>query len=273
MGMYGYDYNYGSGVDALGTIAGFFAVFMLAAIVIVLAWTILSYVLYASGLYTIAKRRGIHHAWLAWIPIGMEWLLGSISDQYQFVTKKRNTHRRTTLVVLEIVFVAVYILMCIYGFSMVYATEVAAAALGASMGLYLLSWLLMCVVGITFFVFEMIALNDLFAACDPSNVAVKIVLCILFVFTIPFFVFFSRKKDLGMPPRKAPAPAIPEAEPVAEPAPAEEATEQQPAEEEPQTEAPCYEQPTEPVSEQPVESTPIAEPAPEQPAETEEQPE
>ena len=268
MGMYGYEYNYGSGVDALGTVAGFFAVFMLVAILVAFAWAILSYVLYASGLYTIAKRRGIHHAWLAWIPIGSEWLLGSISDQYQYVTKKRNTNRRTILLVLEIVFVAVYVFFCFNAFSMVYTMEAAGTALGASIGLYLLSWFAVCGIGVAVFVFEMIALNDLFAACDPSSVAVKIVLCILFVFTLPFFVFFSRKKDLGMPPRKAPAPAIAEAAPVAEPA-----AEQTPVMEEPQTDAPCYEQPAEPAPEQPVEPTPVAEPAPQQPAENEEQPE
>ena len=44
---------------------------------------IVSYVLLAWGLFTIAKRRGINKPWLAWIPVVNVWMLGCISDQYR----------------------------------------------------------------------------------------------------------------------------------------------------------------------------------------------
>ena len=54
----------------------------------------------AIGLYAIAKRRGIDHAWMAWVPVLNSWTLGCISDQYQYLIKGKNKKRRTVLLVL-----------------------------------------------------------------------------------------------------------------------------------------------------------------------------
>ena len=40
------------------------------------------YVLLALGLQTIAKRRGIAMAWLAWVPVVSVWIMGAIADDY-----------------------------------------------------------------------------------------------------------------------------------------------------------------------------------------------
>lgn len=64
---------------------------------------LVAYVLMAVGLYTIAKRRGIRNPWLAWIPVANSWLLGCISDQYQYVAKGRNKSRRKMLLILTII--------------------------------------------------------------------------------------------------------------------------------------------------------------------------
>ena len=52
--------------------------------------SLISYVLLSLGLYTIANRRGIRNAWLAWVPVGSIWILGSIADDY----RARNTGRK-----------------------------------------------------------------------------------------------------------------------------------------------------------------------------------
>lgn len=64
---------------------------------------LVAYVLMAVGLYTIAKRRGIRNPWLAWIPVANYWLLGCISDQYQYVAKGQNKSRRKLLLTLSII--------------------------------------------------------------------------------------------------------------------------------------------------------------------------
>ena len=46
------------------------------------------------------------------------------------------------------------------------------------------------------------ALYDVYRSMDPSNSVLFLVLSILFGVTEPFFLFFNRNKDLGMPPRR-----------------------------------------------------------------------
>ena len=46
------------------------------------------------------------------------------------------------------------------------------------------------------------ALYDVYRSMDPNNAVLYLVLSILFRPTEPFFLFFNREKDLGMPPRK-----------------------------------------------------------------------
>ena len=103
--QYEYDFEYmfpemmeGAATGVLGLVAGIFLIVYLLA----LAFSVISYVLGAVGMYRIAKRRGIHHAWLSWIPVGSSWLLGSISDHYQYVVKQKVTKRRKILLILSI---------------------------------------------------------------------------------------------------------------------------------------------------------------------------
>ena len=52
------------GMDVLAAFVGIALIVGLIALII----GIVSYVLTASGMYAIAKRRGINNAWMAWIP-------------------------------------------------------------------------------------------------------------------------------------------------------------------------------------------------------------
>ena len=61
------------------------------------------YILRSLSLYTIAKRRGLNSPWLCWIPLGFEWQLGSLSDQYQYLVMDKNTSRRKIMLALSIV--------------------------------------------------------------------------------------------------------------------------------------------------------------------------
>lgn len=65
--------------------------------------SLITYVLLAVGLYSIAKRRGIRNAWLAWIPVVNVWILGCLSDQYRFVAKGQNKSKRKLLLTLNLI--------------------------------------------------------------------------------------------------------------------------------------------------------------------------
>ena len=59
-------------------------------------------------------------------------------------------------------------------------------------------------ISIAYAVFRYMALYDIYKSLDPANCVLFLVLSILFGVTEPFFLFFSRNKDDGMPPRKQP---------------------------------------------------------------------
>ena len=67
------------------------------------------YVLRALGIYSIAKRRGINHPWMSWVPVLDLWVLGCISDQYQYVVKGKVKNKRKWLLGLNIVLAVIYI--------------------------------------------------------------------------------------------------------------------------------------------------------------------
>ena len=200
-----------SGLVVLLLIVGFFVV----------SFGILSYVLQSIGMYSIAKRRTIRHSWLAWLPIGNMWLLGSISDQYQYVAKGKVRSRRKVLLGLSIAINALsipsglsYIAMLITGFA---ENAVGGFAVSAVFGS--LFSLALSVVTIIAMVFQYMATYDLYVSCDPGNATLYLVLSIIFPVTMPFLIFACRGKDLGMPPRRAPQSPAPTA-PAAPAAPA-----------------------------------------------------
>ena len=188
---------------------------------------IVGYVFLALGLYAIAQRRGLPNPWLAWIPVANVWLLGSISDQYQQVTRNRSTRRRTVLLWLEIAMVVLTIVffVVLIGFIMDAAftepvfnhhdfisyeddyyeyygdmdtqyfrlfMEFGASMVGIG--------LVMTVLYVVYLVFLFIAYYDLFVSCDPEHATLFLVLSIVFSFAIPFFVFAVRNRDDGMRP-------------------------------------------------------------------------
>ena len=208
--------------EGLGTgFAVFYTVYSLIASSIGIA----SYVLRALGLYTISKRRGINHPWMSWVPVLDLWVLGCISDQYQYVVKGKEKNRRKWLLGLSIALAVVYIVFFVF-----VGIAVAGAVAGTTGGLreeQLLSALmgpatalLICLIPLVIFavavtVIRYVAFYDLYTSCSPQNNVLFLVLSIFFKVTEPFFVFFIRNKDEGMPPRRRQpqyVPPVPEYE-------------------------------------------------------------
>lgn len=184
---------------------------------------IVCYIFSSLGLYTIAQRRGISNPWLAWIPFGNVWILGSISDQYQQVVKNKKTNRRKVLLWLEIAAIVVTVILVIvfvvfifqiamtdggtysefgYGFTS-YAADSEVEIVGLVLTfviVFLLMWLAIMAVAIVDMVFLYMSYYDLYASCDPKNATTYLVLSIVLGFLTPFLVFAVRNKDFGMQP-------------------------------------------------------------------------
>lgn len=163
------------------------------------------YVVNAWALFTIAKRRGIRNYGLAWVPIGNLWILGSLSDQYRYVTAKKVQRRRALLLWLSIgasalscvafgATLARYIPMLING-------EAVASVLLRALSSAAFAALAVFALSVWCAVYYFIVLYNVYASSDPGNATLYLVLSILFPVTTPFFLFACRNRDEGMPPR------------------------------------------------------------------------
>lgn len=197
--------------EAMAIVAGFLLIFALLAGIVGL----IMYIFQSVGLYTIAKRRGINHAWLSWIPVGCNWILGCIADQYRYVAMGENKNRRTVLLILSLTSLA----LSVVGFgisssgTLAMLTEIMqegtqateAVVAGTSMGITSLLSMAGSIVSLVTTVFVYISLFDLYSSCTPRNNVLFLVLGIFFGFLNGIFIFACRNKDQGMPPRKRPA--------------------------------------------------------------------
>ena len=173
---------------------------------------IATYVLSSMALYTLASRRRIEKAWLSWVPVLNVWIVGSLSDQYRYVVKGQYKSKRKSLLILNLLQLAVgaviaviciYIMTdlisgSIYGFiggSMLKSIMAPGLAAGGC-GLVLAG------LSIASAVIYYMAMYDIYTSMDPANNVLFLVLSIIFRVTEPFFLFFNRNKDDGMPPRR-----------------------------------------------------------------------
>lgn len=179
---------------------------------------IAAYVLTALALYTIAKRRGIQNPWLSWIPVVNCWIVGSLSDQYRYVVKGEVKNKRKILLTLNIINAVIGLVLVIL--AVVTAVKTATSMIGISvvtgggMNPDMLGTILSALAGVLALCLPMIgitiaikvihfmAMYDIYTSCTPKNNVIFLVLSILFSITEPFFLFFTREKDEGMPPRK-----------------------------------------------------------------------
>lgn len=211
-----YDYFEFGTVDVSNTGLAVFLIVYLVVMLLMFAYSIMVYIFHSLGLYTIANRRGIHHPWLAWIPIGDVWILGSIADQYRYVAKGQVKSRRKTLVGLLIaMFVMLFIMMggiialAITGIGSEFNEAFSDSSMIAPLVIFMVSYVAIMVIAVVTTVYQFISYYDLFYSCNPNNAVAFLVLSIFFNFLLPFFVFACRKKDLGMPPRRVQVPAAP----------------------------------------------------------------
>lgn len=185
------------------------------------------FVFRALSVFKIARRRGISNAWLAWVPVCSDWILGSVADQYQYVVKGRIKNRRLPLLLLGIGVGILQIIASVSGInSMVLALRMMMGEIpNGAMAPLILAYVLPVILWIgtvAQLVIHSIAVYDLYSSCNPQCNVLYLVLGLLFQFLEPFFFFVCRNQEEGMPPRREPQPVNPE--PVvydAEPAEAE----------------------------------------------------
>jgi hypothetical protein len=187
---------------------------LLGVLAVALLVSVIFWIISSLSLQAIARRRGIRNAWLAWVPIGNQWILGSIADQYQHLIQGKITSRRKILLWLGLANFVVSVIGGILS-GVIGATAQTEEQMMVFSVVNLVSSLGGMALGITVLVFYHMSNYDLYRSCNPKNAVTFLVLGIIFPVAQPFFYLSCRKKDLGMVvPEIVTAPAeIPMASP------------------------------------------------------------
>lgn len=165
------------------------------------------FVFRALSVFKIARRRGISNAWLAWVPVCSDWILGSVADQYQYVVKGRIKNRRLPLFLLSVVLLGLRIVGAALSVSVVtYVARFVLTGVGfPDVGrLALLAVVSTVQMGgmIAYLVIRSFVLYDVYTSCTSRNNVLFLVLSVLFRVLEPVFLFACRNKEEGMPPRR-----------------------------------------------------------------------
>ncbi len=164
------------------------------------------------SLYCIARHRGLKKPWLSWIPVGQDWICGSISDQYRYLTAGQIKHRRVILSVLSAVKVALGSVAVILSVRILTILVFGMAGYDTprhiryQVAQFAAAAVVLAVVAIGFWIARLIlhhmCMYDLYRSADPKNGTAMTALGIIVHILEPFFLFYVREKDEGMPPRR-----------------------------------------------------------------------
>lgn len=178
-----------------------------AVMTVVLVSRAALFVLRSVGLYKIARRRGLRSAWLAWVPVACDWVMGSVADQYQYVAKGRIKNRRLPLVLLSLCVTVLRTIAVCIGFTWVQIGiqtlmgEIPLGAVTPLIGAYVLP-VLAWAGSVTHLVIRCFAVYDLYSSCTEKYSVLYLVLGLVFKFLEPILFFICRNKEEGMPPRR-----------------------------------------------------------------------
>ena len=187
-------------------VAMILGVIVVFAYMLGLAFAVVSYILEAMGLYAIAARMGLNNPWLAWVPVGNAWILGSIADRDEKSRSGKNARLRYWLmggmILLGVVLLLVMVLyILVFAINLdtsdYYFDSILTADDGITVILLaavLMIYLLLMSVAIAYSVVCYICLYRLYRACRPDRAVLYTVFSVLFSVTVPFFIFSCRQE-------------------------------------------------------------------------------
>ena len=172
--------------------------------------SIASYIVRAISIHTIAQRRQSGRAWLAWVPVLNQFLLGQISDLYSLVVKGKRTHQRRWLLGLAVVadslsFVSKAMMATVIGEAILGGSSLGILWFGVHyaeimeklMAAFLLILLAGAIAAVPLRVVRYVALYRVYESCRPEATVLLTVLNVVIPVTEPVLLFLCRKDDLG----------------------------------------------------------------------------
>lgn len=162
--------------------------FYIVYYVVIFGISIANYIMQSLGLQRIAQKAGVSKPWLSWLPLGREWILGSVTDAFD-CAKGKNKKWRKWLVILSLLtyvgLFALYAILIVMAILLiVFESVMAGEAAGVITILYCLilciACLVLCAAAIAQSVLCYICLYKIFDETVPEK-------CLLY-FLLSFFV-------------------------------------------------------------------------------------
>ncbi len=200
-------FDYMNGADYMTTFYFVWAIVQTVIIVCVVL-SVVMYVFQALGIYSIAKRRGIEYAWMAWIPVVNYYMFGKVADEYNARVDGKKTSYAWGLLIGSIVTLVLALVMIPMAFTAIFAPVF-------WVGVAVVYFVLLAV-SITMAVFQYIALYKIYKSTTESCV-VLLVLSILFSFIMPFVLFAVRNGEFPKRNEGDGTPGLPPLQPMSAP--------------------------------------------------------
>lgn len=170
---------------------------------------IASYILQSLAFHTLARRRGISNPWLAWLPYGNYWIIGSIARDYD---KKNGINRRwdKTSLILSIVYAATYFVTYI-GFIigiMIAAMSLDSATMSEETSIVILLVVVLMFIPVMLIAIALqaviyICIYKIYESTVPEKALKYFILGMLVPFAQPICLFLCRNKGYEHPDQMA----------------------------------------------------------------------
>ena len=226
--QYGYDYRYDYPItyyDSNETIFAAILSIYLLVLTVVIVFTLVGYIFHSIGLYTIGKRLGKNHAWLAFIPFARDYFHGEMAGEIRFKSREiRNPGIwKLVLPIISGVVTAGFVAITMFFVSiMVFAN----GAYGIGSGLMMLSVLVtllmifLVVYNAVYLVLRVMIDMQIFGRFTTHNMAiVHSVLSVVLPLYEAFCLFVMRNREFnpGAEPKSTVPPVMPEPPAAPEP--------------------------------------------------------
>lgn len=156
-----------------GMLMAAFGAFFFVFVLVIILLAIGLFAVKAFGLYRLAQRKEIEHAWLAWIPFAQTYLYAELIGQELTVGTMKIPQ-----------FPWAYI-------AITYGSSLIAGILSA---IPLIGWLLAAILGPAIFIASIYVMYRFFMIFEGDNATVNTVICALFPVVFPIMILVMREK-------------------------------------------------------------------------------
>ncbi len=190
--------------NEMGMVIGF-AVAWLIMYLLIFGFALANYIMTSWGLYSIAERRRISNPWLAWLPIGNYWIIGSIADEYDGRNGLKRKWRMVLLILNLIVIVTIVVFVIVtfvsifsFAFRFEYIEPTAGEVFGMLGTIYVFA-IIMSVVAATTQICGMICYNKIFESTVPEKSVKYLLLSLLVPLASAICLMICRNKGYSNP--------------------------------------------------------------------------